>query len=96
MTNFRENTQNNINAFVDVTKSEVFIVKPCGTINKIENSSFEAPEYHTDGTLRQYNWSYNEDSVVHRAYPITYNHAYSGSFAWKARMTTTNQSIAYG
>jgi hypothetical protein len=96
MTNFRENTQNNINAFVDVTKSEVFIVKPCGTINKIENSSFEAPEYHTDGTLRQYNWSYNEDSVVHRAYPFTYNHAYSGSFACKARMTTTNQSIAYG
>lgn len=96
MTNFRVNTQNNVNAFVDVTRSELFVVKSCGTINKIENSSFEAPEYYEDGTLRQYNWSYSPDSTPHRAYPVTYNHAFSGSFAWKARMTTTSQYITYG
>lgn len=98
MTNFRVNTTSNVNAFVDVTRSEVFIVKPCGTVNKIENSSFEAPEYNDDGTLRQYNWSYKDDdgATAHRAYPVTFNHAYSGSFAWKARMTTTDQYIAYG
>jgi hypothetical protein len=98
MTYYRQNIANTVNAFVDITKSEFFVVKPCAAINKIENSSFEAPEYNDDGTLRQYNWDYTDSSAFSNisVYPITFHHAYSGSFAWKSKMSLTAQSISYG
>lgn len=95
MTNFRENIQPNADAFINIAETQLRVIVPNETVNRIENSSFESPIYTTSGYLEQYNWQYDwlGSPLPH---PVTFHHAYSGSFAWKARMTYSDMMISYG
>ena len=96
MTNYRENTKASAQSFIDITSSQIAFVSPNKTVNKVENSSFESPTYNSrNGYLEQYNWTFNWNGSP-LPHPVTFHHAYSGSFAWKVRMTDKNQKIAYG
>ena len=91
MTNYRANIQAQPNSFIDITNSHVYAVVPNATTNKVENPSFETPLYSSGGVLTQYNWDYSTTP-----YPVTIQHAFSGSFAWKVRMSRNTQVISYG
>lgn len=93
MTYYRENKSGDVNSFYDITKPQVSVVVPNGTMNRIENPSFEIP-YYKNGVLGQYNWGFY--STIGSPHPVTVNHAYSGSFAWKARLNYNTDSIYYG
>jgi len=96
MTNYRINPQVNVNGFINLTQEQVHVVVPNQTINKIENPSFEMPEYRNDGILKQFNWRFNDADDSSVPYPVTYHHAYSGSFAWKVRLRNSYDYISYG
>jgi hypothetical protein len=94
MTNYRANIQAQSNSFLDITQSQLYVVVPNATTNKVENPSFETPTYDGGpggGGLLQYNWDYSL-----APYPVTFHHAFSGSFAWKAKMSINTAEIAYG
>lgn len=96
MTNYRENTQPSSDSFINIAATQLRIVVPNETTNRIENSSFESPIYNSfNGYLEQYNWHYNWINTS-LPYPVTFHHAYSGSFAWKARVTYSTMIISYG
>jgi hypothetical protein len=94
MTNYQVNQQVNVDGFLNASQNQIRVVASNATTNRIENPSFEMPTYSTDGTLRHYNWSWTTANFF--AYPITFHHAYSGSYAWKARMSNSNDVITYG
>jgi len=93
MTYYRQNSSGNVDNFFDITKSQVSVIVPNGTTNRIENPSFEIPNYQ-GGVLGQYNWGFY--TTVGSPFPVTVDHAYSGSFAWKARLNLNTDSIFYG
>lgn len=93
MTYYRENSSGDVNNFFDITKSQVSVISPNGTTNRIENPSFEIPTYQ-NGVLGQYNWGFV--TTINSPSPVTTDHAYSGSFAWKARLNLNTDSIYYG
>jgi hypothetical protein len=96
MTNYRENTKPDSSTFINIAETQLRIVIPNETTNRIENSSFESPIYNSNlGYLEQYNWHYNVGASV-QPYPVTFHHAYSGSFAWKAKVTSSAAVISYG
>ena len=95
MTNYLASQQVNIDGFLNATQNQIKIVRPNGTTNKIENPSFEIPEYSAEtGTLLQWNWFYSIPGST--IYPVTFEHAYSGSYAWKARMNSDSTYMRYG
>lgn len=94
MTNYQVNQQVNVDGFLNASQNQIKIVASNATTNRIENPSFEMPTYYKDGTLLQYNWQYTSSS--NNPYPITFHHAYSGSYAWKARVNTSGDIITYG
>jgi hypothetical protein len=94
MTNYQVNQQVNVDGFLNASQNQIRVVASNATTNRIENPSFEMPTYNVDGTLRQFNWSYT--SASGDAYPVTFHHAYAGSYAWKARMNSSGDVITYG
>ena len=96
MTNYLASQQVNIDGFLNATQNQVKIVRANGTANKIENPSFEMPVYDPPtGTMRQWNWDYTKIGGS-GVYPVTFEHAYSGSYAWKIRMNDNSTIIRYG
>jgi len=96
---YLQNNSANVESFLDITSTQIQIVFPNKTENRIENPSFEVPLYRSQvqGDLSQYNWRYvNSSGENILPNPVTFHHAYSGSFAWKVRMTNNNQIITYG
>jgi len=92
MTEYLANQQVNVDGFLNATQNQIKIVAPNGTINRIENPSFEMPVFNApNGTLSQWNWSYNGSPQ-----PVTFEHAYAGSYSWKSRMNTNASRIEYG
>lgn len=97
MTNYRINPSINVNGFINLTQEQVGVVVPNETVNKIENPSFEMPLYRSDGTLKQFNWRFNnDDDNLGLPYPVTFHHGYSGSFSWKALLRNSKDYISYG
>lgn len=96
MTNYLASQQVNIDGFLNATQNQIKIVRTNGTANKIENPSFEMPVYDpATGTMIQWNWSYTKIGGS-GVYPVTFEHAYSGSYAWKIRMNDNSAIIRYG
>jgi hypothetical protein len=96
MTNYLASQQVNIDGFLNATQNQIKIVRTNGTVNKIENPSFEMPVYDPPtGTMRQWNWDYTKIGGT-GVYPVTFEHAFSGSYAWKIRMNDNSTTIRYG
>jgi len=96
MTNYLASQQVNIDGFLNATQNQIKIVRTNGTVNKIENPSFEMPVYDPPtGTMRQWNWDYTKIGGS-GVYPVTFEHAFSGSYAWKIRMNDNSTIIRYG
>ena len=96
MTNYLASQQVNIDGFLNATQNQIKIVRTNGTVNKIENPSFEMPVYDPPtGTMTQWNWNYTKTGGS-AVYPVTFEHAYSGSYAWKIRMNDSSTTIRYG
>ena len=96
MTNYLASQQVNIDGFLNATQNQIKIVRTNGTVNKIENPSFEMPVYNPNtGTMDQWNWVYTKTGGS-GVFPVTFEHAYSGSYAWKIRMIDSSTTIRYG